>query len=290
MGKFFGCNLENVTLHVPVSVLNSYKTTAPWSSFGSIIGFEEVSVESITLSQTVTTLVEGESISLTITIAPDDAEDKSISWNSSNPSVASVDNAGKVTAIAPGSATITVTANDGSGVSTSCEVTVKELILGKCEVPTLSYTNGKVAFTCATEDAIVRSLTVVNGAGEREEMEFELIPAYTITAYATKMKYENSDTVNITICWIDCTEEHENSESTDIIFVPATPVIIQCANGVITLTGLADGIAVAVYDTAGMELGTAEVQNGVATIATNLTAGSTAIVTMGNRSVKVVIK
>ena len=64
----------------------------------------------------------------------------------------------------------------------------------------------------------------------------------------------------------------------------------KCANGVITLTGLADGTAVVVYDTAGMEQGTAEVQNGVATIETNLTAGSTAIVTMGNRSVKVMIK
>lgn len=64
----------------------------------------------------------------------------------------------------------------------------------------------------------------------------------------------------------------------------------QMCNGVITLTGLADGTAVAVYDTAGMELGTAEVQNGVATIETNLAAGSTAIVTMGNRSVKVMIK
>ena len=85
---------------------------------------EDLLVASITLSQSSATLTEGETLTLTATVSPDDAEDKSISWSSNNPSVATVDNMGKVTAIAPGTTTITVTANDGSGVSAQCEVTV----------------------------------------------------------------------------------------------------------------------------------------------------------------------
>ena len=85
---------------------------------------EDLLVASITLSQSSATLTEGETLTLTATVTPDDAANQSITWSSNNPSVATVDNMGKVTAIAPGTTTITVTANDGSGVSAQCEVTV----------------------------------------------------------------------------------------------------------------------------------------------------------------------
>ena len=121
---FDGSYIEYATLHVPASAVNKYKNTAPWSSFGKVETLE-ITVDEITLSQSAAELIEGESLQLTATVSPDDAEDKSISWSSNNPSIATVDNRGKVTAIAPGTATITVIANDGSGVSASCEVTVK---------------------------------------------------------------------------------------------------------------------------------------------------------------------
>ena len=114
---------EYITLHVPASALKAYKTTAPWSSFGK---FEttSIAVTGITLSVSSAILTEGESITLTATVNPEDATDKSISWNSSNPSVATVDGQGKVTAQAPGTAIITATATDGSGASASCKVEV----------------------------------------------------------------------------------------------------------------------------------------------------------------------
>ena len=120
---FDGSYPEYATLHVPTSAINSYKGTAPWSGFGK---FEttSIAVECITLSQSTATLLEGASLTLTATVAPDNATDKTLTWSSSNPSVATVDNMGKVTAIASGTATITATANDGSGVSAQCEVTV----------------------------------------------------------------------------------------------------------------------------------------------------------------------
>ena len=83
-----------------------------------------VAVTSITLSQSSATLTTGENLTLTATITPSDADINLISWSSSNPSVATVDTMGKVTAVAPGTATITATATDGSDVTASCEVNV----------------------------------------------------------------------------------------------------------------------------------------------------------------------
>ena len=114
---------EYATLHVLASAINDYKTTAPWSSFGKIIALG-ASITEITLSESSATLTAGESLTLTITTTPEDADRNLISWSSNNPSIATVDNAGKVTAIAPGTATITATATDGSGASASCKVEV----------------------------------------------------------------------------------------------------------------------------------------------------------------------
>ena len=254
---FEGSYPEYATLHVPASAVNEYKNTAPWSSFGKVETFE-ITVDEITLSQSAAELIEGESLQLTATVSPDDAEDQSISWSSNHPRVATVDHAGKVTAIAPGTATITVTANDGSGVSAQCEVTVNELILGKCATPTISYVDGKVVLTCETEGAKVIT-TVTNGDDEIFEVfDFELIPTYTITAYATKGNYENSDPVSLTICWVPCTEEHEKDDADGILTIPSKPVLIQCQGGVITVSGLADGTEVAVYTTSGTLVATAE--------------------------------
>ena len=85
-----------------------------------------VKVSSITLSQSSLTLTsKGQTASLTATVTPDNAANKNITWSSSNASVATVNANGTVTAVANGTADIKVTANDGSGVSAKCSVTVK---------------------------------------------------------------------------------------------------------------------------------------------------------------------
>ena len=282
-------NIRNATLYVPISALNAYKSKAPWSSFGKFETFE-ITVENITLNQSTATLTEGEDLPLTATVRPDDATDMSISWSSSNPSVATVDNTGKVTAVAPGTATITATANDGSGVSASCEIVVNELIMGKCATPSISYANGQVLITCDTEEAKVIT-TIVKGDDEtREEMKFAYIPTQAITAYATKEKYEDSDVATLTLCWIPCTENHEGEEETGILTIPAKPVLISTQGGIITLTGLAEATGVVVYDIAGQSLGATTANEGTATINTGLAAGSIAIVEIDGHSIKVVIK
>ena len=80
-------------------------------------------VESVSLDKTNITLTEGDSETLIATVYPDNATNKNVSWKSSNTSVATVNN-GVVTAIKAGTATITVTTEDG-GKTATCQVTVK---------------------------------------------------------------------------------------------------------------------------------------------------------------------
>ena len=245
-------------------------------------------IAGITLSQLSARLLVGESMDLTFTLSPNDADANLVTWSSSNPNIVAVDNTGKVNAIAPGRATITTTANDGSGVTASCEVVV---YWGKCSSPDIRYIDGQVKITCDTEGVEFHSNVVVDNAHEYEGEAFDLTATYTITAYATKGDYLDSETTTVTICWVDCSEEHVGEgDETGILTIPAQPVLIHTQGGVITLSGLAEGTAVVVYDLDGTQLGTATATGGTATITTNLTTGSVAVVQIGERSVMVAIK
>ena len=51
-GNFFGWNpIEQATLYVPEASLTSYKTTSPWSKFGTILPISGTGIESITVSE-----------------------------------------------------------------------------------------------------------------------------------------------------------------------------------------------------------------------------------------------
>ncbi|MGM9739706.1 MAG: Ig-like domain-containing protein [Candidatus Cryptobacteroides sp.] len=84
---------------------------------------KEIKVTGISLDRTDIEMVEGETTTLTATVTPSNASDKSITWDSSTPGVASVNDNGKVTAIKAGEATITVTTKDG-GMTATCKVKV----------------------------------------------------------------------------------------------------------------------------------------------------------------------
>ncbi len=81
-------------------------------------------VTGVTLDQTSLTLTEGDSETLSATVEPDNATNKNVTWASDNESVATVDVNGVVTAVGAGTATITVTTEDGDFTAT-CEVTVE---------------------------------------------------------------------------------------------------------------------------------------------------------------------
>lgn len=83
----------------------------------------DVPVTGVTVTPATGSIAVGGTLALTAVVAPDDATDKSVTWGTSDDSVATVSDAGVVTGVGVGSATITVTTTDGSFTAT-CSVTV----------------------------------------------------------------------------------------------------------------------------------------------------------------------
>ncbi len=107
-----------------------------------------VNTESITLDKTTLSLAVGESATLIATVKPDDATDKTVTWSSSDESVAKVDN-GKVTAVKSGTATVTAKCSDKT---TECAVTVT--------VPVSSITLDKTTLSLAVGESATLIATV----------------------------------------------------------------------------------------------------------------------------------
>jgi len=106
------------------AVLQKDREDIGWVSIEEKTG---IIVTSIILDKTIAKVVEEETIQLTATVKPDNAEDKTVTWSSSNTDIATVSSNGKVTGVKAGTTTITVVANDGNGVKATCSVTVEEL-------------------------------------------------------------------------------------------------------------------------------------------------------------------
>lgn len=114
-------------------------------------------VTEIKLNKAYLSLNEGANYTLTATVTPEDAVDKSLTWTSSDTAVATVDENGIVTAVSKGSATITAQANDGSGKKASCQLTVIRLVssIQLSETSTIMFVNGNkyIKVTVSPADA-----------------------------------------------------------------------------------------------------------------------------------------
>ena len=102
-------------------------TTNYWTTATCQVTVNPMLATSISLNQTSMYLPIGSSQNLTATVLPASASDKTVTWTSSEESVATVDANGHVTGVATGLATITATTNDGSNLSASCAVTVTQV-------------------------------------------------------------------------------------------------------------------------------------------------------------------
>ena len=84
---------------------------------------DTIHVTGVALTPPTTEMTPGGTLTLTATVLPDDATNKTISWTSNALTVATVNDNGLVTAVAPGTAVITVTTQDGNKTA-ACTVTV----------------------------------------------------------------------------------------------------------------------------------------------------------------------
>ena len=194
---------EYMTLHVPAEAINYYKTTEPWSYFGTIVTFEGTEVE---------------------------------------------------TPI--------------------------------CATPLITYSDGKFSIECETEGAEFVTSVTCDYINTYYTSSFELAAEYRVSVYATAAGHKNSETVNVTLCWIDnggC--NNENS----VINIPATAVLVTSVGETITINCDMNGEKVEIYTTDGVMTGSAIIDNGTATVNTGLEKGSIAIVNIAGKSIKVIV-
>ena len=176
-----------------------------------------------------------------------------------------------------------------SNFGTIVALTNEDYNAQKCAMPTISYNKGKLTFESETEG--VEYITEITDVDIKKHYvdTISLSATYNISVYATKDGYLNSDVVTATLCWIDA-EPTKEGFSDGVASVAARAVLIQSHDGMLTVQGADDGQQVSVYSTGGVLAGSAVSRNGQATVATSLQPGTVAIVKIGNKSVKMVVK
>ena len=115
---------------------------------------DSISINSVSIDKKSIEIKVGDVEMLKVTINPSNASNKNVYWTSSDQSVATVDNTGKVTAVKVGDATITVTTEDG-GKTATCKVTVNEKIY-----PVTGVTLDKTSVELTEGDVTVLTATV----------------------------------------------------------------------------------------------------------------------------------
>ena len=159
----------------------------------------------------------------------------------------------------------------------------------KCATPTISYQNGELTFSCETEGAEFVSDITDEDIKKHYEGNVKLTATYHISVFAMAIGYENSDIATATLCWIEQTPQTEGIANS-IASVPAKAVLVQSEDGVVSISGAEDGEVVQVYSLAGVKLGAAKAMNGLAQIGTNLRSGEVAIIAIGDKRIKVIMK
>ena len=173
-----------------------------------------VSVSNIELNVSSLDLTEGDEVTLTATITPENAANKSVSWNSSDNTVATVSN-GKVTAVKAGKATITVTSKDGSKTAT-CEVIVKARIY-----PVESVSLDKTSVELTEGDDITLAATVAPANATNKNVTWSSSDESVATVVDGKVAAIKAGTATIIVT----TEDGSKTATCEVI------VIQKSANG-----------------------------------------------------------
>ena len=115
-----------------------------------------VAVTEVTLNKTELTLKEGDSETLVATVKPDNATDKTVTWTTSDATIATVDEVGKVTAVKEGTATITAKAGEKSA---TCSITVSKKIIA---VEGISLNKTELVLSIGSTETLKATVTPEN--------------------------------------------------------------------------------------------------------------------------------
>ncbi len=162
----------------------------------------------------------------------------------------------------------------------------------QCAAPTISYAEKRLTFSCETEGVEYHYTITDSDIKSDVSSSIDLSATYNISVYATKSGYTNSDVATATLVWTDAifTETTPETPTSAKAVQESIPVLISAKGGNISVKCEADGQEVNVYTIDGLSLGTATVKNGEALISTSIPSGDIAVVKVGGRSVKVIMR
>lgn len=154
----------------------------------------------------------------------------------------------------------------------------------KCATPTISYENGKLTITSETEGAEFVTEITNSDITKHYGSAIELAVTYNISSYAKSEGYANSDIANVTLCWL------EGGNGSDIIQIKSTPVLIKSNEGSISISGVKSDTEITVYNIYGSRVATAVADGNEVVISTSLNKNDTAIIHIGDKVIKIVIR
>ena len=157
--------------------------------------------------------------------------------------------------------------------------------INKCETPTISFVDGKLTFSCETEDVEYVSEVTCSDINKYYSDEINFAACYNITVTAMKTGYYNSDVATAKIYWITSTG---SIEDTNINNVSMRGIVIQSNGGFINISGLNNNENVSFYGIDGKSLGSTIAINGTTSFAAQ--SGSIVIVKIGKESIKIAVK
>ena len=212
-------------------------------------------VTEVMLSPSTLNLDVGGTATLTATVKPDEASNKSVNWESSAPGVASVDENGEVTAVSAGDATIKVTTEDGEFEAT-CSVTVNAVDYVPVESvsldkTSLGLTEGEPAQLTATvepEDASNKNVTWESSntnVATVNNGEVTAVSAGTATITVTTVDGGKTDTCTVTV--------REEAPDRPIVNIPDTYdidlIVGEGGEAKLSLTNASEGSTITVTAT-----------------------------------------
>ncbi|MBP3794002.1 MAG: Ig domain-containing protein [Ruminococcus sp.] len=172
----------------------------------------KVDVTGVKLDKTTVTIPYGGTETLTATVAPDGAADKTVTWSSSNTDVATVDANGKVTAVKAGTAAITASATNGTADDTTDD-----------KKATCTVTVSKIDPSVKTAPAAIEGLTyngepqdlITAGTSDDGTVQYAVVetdddtPEYTLVKRDSPEPLELSDVKVNTVCTPDLEGEYK---------------------------------------------------------------------------------
>ncbi|MBR6639711.1 MAG: leucine-rich repeat protein [Muribaculaceae bacterium] len=218
LGSYYGEYKDRIgMLYVPSDAYNAYWMSDTWSAvFSNIKPLTVVSTISV---EAPSTCVLGDSIQLNAVVMPNNASFPTIKWTSSNEEVATVDKNGLLKYLKEGKTTVTATAADGSGVSTSFEIEVKAIM-----VSSITLNHDRLRLDVDSVATLTATFAPENASYKTAEWS---VSDSTIVALADNgdgtatIKQLAEGTAYIYVCTIDGTNLADTCEVTTIQLVEA---------------------------------------------------------------------